>query len=195
MVGMKVVITGGCGFIGQVLAREILQRGEPAAACFNHKLSSGFNSCAILDSIKNRARMPLLDAIAGIDGSGLGSTDRPMHAADAGVGQLTSCVGGPSTKVSSVVLADIAAPPKGQWVCPDVEADPRVSVIECDIGDSATASVLVDQDDISVFHLSAIMSGAQLTSLLILCSCAHFANDRSRRSRRRGSRPVLSRKF
>ena len=25
---MKVVITGGCGFIGQVLAREILQRGD-----------------------------------------------------------------------------------------------------------------------------------------------------------------------
>jgi nucleoside-diphosphate-sugar epimerase len=25
---MKFVITGGCGFIGQVLTREILQRGE-----------------------------------------------------------------------------------------------------------------------------------------------------------------------
>ena len=79
--------------------------------------------------------------------------------ADAAPGRLTSCVGGPSTNVSSVVLADIAAPPAGQWVCPDVEADPRVSVVECDIGDPATAAVLVDQDDISVFHLSAIMSG------------------------------------
>ena len=32
VVSMKVVITGGCGFIGQVLAREILQRGEPPPA-------------------------------------------------------------------------------------------------------------------------------------------------------------------
>ena len=57
------------------------------------------------------------------------------------------------------MLADIASPPSGQWVCPDVETDARVSVVECDIGDPATASMLVDQDDISVFHLSAIMSG------------------------------------
>ena len=34
-VAMKVLITGGCGFIGQVLAREILQRGERAAALLN----------------------------------------------------------------------------------------------------------------------------------------------------------------
>ena len=61
--------------------------------------------------------------------------------------------------MTSVVLADIGAPPAGQWVCPDVEADSRVSVAVCDIGDPATAAVLVDQDDVSVFHLSAIMSG------------------------------------
>ena len=68
-------------------------------------------------------------------------------------------MGGPQTAVTSVVLADVTAPPPGRWVCPDVEADPRVSVVECDIGDPATAAMLVDQDDISVFHLSAIMSG------------------------------------
>jgi nucleoside-diphosphate-sugar epimerase len=99
---MKVIITGGGGFLGQCLAREILRRG----------------------------------ALTGRDGA-----PQPVEA---------------------VVLADIAAPPAGAWVAAELEADPRVSVVVCDISRPETAARLVPADgphDVSVFHLSAVMSG------------------------------------
>ena len=45
---MKVVITGGCGFIGQVLAREILQRG-----------TIGCYAAALMHSIDGRVQLLL----------------------------------------------------------------------------------------------------------------------------------------
>ena len=150
---MKVVITGGCGFIGQVLAREILQRGTMLLRCGPHSIDGRVQLLLGTYLSPSVSLSHCLTAACSV----LRAAAACMVAL--GSGKLTSCVSGPGTDVTSVVLADISAPPAGQWVCPDVEADARVSVVTCDIGDPATATMLVDQDDISVFHLSAIMSG------------------------------------
>jgi len=91
---VKVVITGGAGFIGLNIARELVQRNT-----------------------------------------------------------LT----GPSGQVepiSSIVLFDVTVPsvrPHG--------LDERVELIAGDISDAETVRSLIDQDDISVFHLASVVSG------------------------------------
>jgi len=97
---MRVVITGGCGFLGQCLAHSILRQAT---------LSSNF--------------------------------------AENG-----------EAAVSEVYLADITQPPS--FLFPDLHSDNRVQVKLGDVSSrSFVDSLLVGESDISIFHMSAVMSG------------------------------------
>lgn len=89
---MKVVITGGLGFLGLRLARRLLELGE-----------------------------------------------------------LTVGDGGPAA-IDTLVLADREIPARSNWM------DSRVELASCDVTDRELLYRLVDRDDISVFHLAAIVS-------------------------------------
>jgi nucleoside-diphosphate-sugar epimerase len=90
---MKVVITGGLGFLGLRLARRLLELGE-----------------------------------------------------------LTVGEGGPAA-IDTVILADREIPSgRPDWL------DSRVELVACDVTDRDLLSRLVDRDDVSVFHLAAIVS-------------------------------------
>ena len=93
---MRVVITGGAGYLGQCLARGILRRG----ALRTHKHGE--------------------------------------------------------TKVSSIVLADRAAPTR--WHHEEVQA--KTELMIGDVGDAAFVDGLLgDATDVSIFHMGAVMSG------------------------------------
>jgi D-erythronate 2-dehydrogenase len=92
---MKVVITGGIGFVGMNLARALLERGR-----------------------------------------------------------LTGISGGPEL-IDAMTLFDMAEPEDRLD-----GLDERVSIVTGDISDRATVTALLDRDDISVFHLASIPSGA-----------------------------------
>ena len=95
---MRVVITGGAGYLGQCLARGILRRG----ALRTHK-----------------------------------------H-------------GEELTKVSSIVLADRAAP--ARWHHEELKA--KTELMIGDVGDAAFVDgLLADATDVSIFHMGAVMSG------------------------------------
>ena len=93
---MRVVITGGAGYLGQCLARGILRRG----ALRTHKHGE--------------------------------------------------------TKVSSIVLADRAAP--ARWHHEEIKG--KTELMIGDIGDAAFVDGLLgDATDVSIFHMGAVMSG------------------------------------
>lgn len=90
---MKVIITGGLGFLGRRLARRLLELGELTLA--------------------ERRTAP----------------------------------------IDSLVLADRVVPPeRSTWM------DSRVEVVACDVVDREALFQLVDRDDVSVFHLAAVVS-------------------------------------
>jgi D-erythronate 2-dehydrogenase len=90
---MKVIVTGGLGFLGRRLGRRLLE-----------------------------------------------------------VGELTLGDDGPAP-IDSLVLADRIVPPeRSAWM------DSRVEVVACDVADREGLSELVDRDDVSVFHLAAVVS-------------------------------------
>ena len=100
---MRVVITGGGGFLGQCLLRHVLKRGALRA-----------------------------------------------HAKH----------GEELVKVSSVVLADVARPAQWHFDEHELFGCGRASFEVGDVADAAfVESLLAGADDLSVFHLGAVMSG------------------------------------
>jgi D-erythronate 2-dehydrogenase len=90
---VKVIITGGLGFLGLRLGRRLLERGE-------------------------------------------------LTAGDGGV-----------APIDALLLADVALPAhRADWM------DSRVELAACDIADREQFCRLVDRDDLSVFHLAAVVS-------------------------------------
>src|SRR5436190_9202587 len=90
---MKVIITGGLGFLGQRLARRLLEVGE-------------------------------------------------LNLGDGG-----------SAPIDTLILADRVVPSsRSGWM------DSRVELVACDVVDRDQLFALVDRDDVSVFHLAAIVS-------------------------------------
>jgi nucleoside-diphosphate-sugar epimerase len=90
---MKVIITGGFGFLGRGLARRLLELGE-----------------------------------------------------------LTSAESG-SAEIDTLVLADRILPStRSRWM------DSRVELVACDVADRDQVFGLVDREDVSVFHLAAVVS-------------------------------------
>jgi nucleoside-diphosphate-sugar epimerase len=89
---MKVVITGGAGFLGLRLARRILERGQ----------------------------------LPGPDGR--------------------------AAAVSEIVLLDNHIPEAV------AVRDPRISLVQADIGDRAAVAAVIDRQDIGVFHLASVVS-------------------------------------
>ena len=110
---MKVIITGGLGFLGLRLGRRLLELGE-----------------------------------------------------------LTSADGAPAP-IESLVLADRSLPAtRAEWM------DSRVELVACDVTDGDLLRELVDREDLSVFHLAAIVS-AQAESDLDLAVRVNIDGGRS----------------